>query len=679
MRVRILGLLVCLSIVWALAACGGVTATPIVVEETAAPVASPTPTTAATVPPEEVAPLPEPAASFEQAHCPFQLPAGQVDGDTVECGYLTVLENRSDPNTRTIRLAVAIFHPPGGATEPDPILYLEGGPGTSILERIWMLFERFEPILAAHRDLIVFDQRGVGLSEPALDCPVTTELGLDLMDGIVDGQELTDQEAYDLVLESLVDCERALGTGADLAAYNSVASAADVNDLRLALGYEQVNLWATSYGTRLALGVMRDYPEGIRSVVLDSVYPPDIDLYASRPANLERSLDLLFDACAAEEACNTAYPDLRAVLFDTVGSLEAEPAFTEVTNPQDGETYDTEIDGVTLLSLIYQLMYETEVLPAIPQLIFESSEGNLEAVRLLLGQFLAIRDISSRGMAFSVQCHEELAFGSWAKLEAELSGYPELLTLFDESLDGRLVYDVCEEWDSGQAVPLENEAVSSDLPVLLMSGEFDPITPPAWGLHAAETLENGTFIEYPGVGHGASLVPGCPQDMMIAFLDGPASPPDDACVAGMGIQFAVPSDDTDIDLVAFRNGQMGISGLVPDGWAEIRQGVYSRGSSALDTAVLIAQAAPTGSETLLQTLSAQLGLDESPASVGQREANGLTWTLYYAQVQGVEIDFALADSDSLALIVLLQSMPAEHDVLYGAVFLPAVDSLEPAE
>ena len=678
MRAKSMSLLVCLSIVWGLAACGGGTATVTVADETAAPVASPAPTTTPAVPPEEVAPLPAPAATFEQAPCPFPLPAGQVDGDTVDCGYLTVPEDRSDPDTRTIRLAVAIFHPPDGATEPDPILYLEGGPGASVLERIWMLFDRFEPVLDANRDLIVFDQRGVGFSEPVLDCPVTAELGLDLMDGIVDGQALTDQEAYDLLLDSFIDCGRALGADADLSAYNSVASAADVNDLRLALGPEQGNLWATSYGTRLALGVLRDYPEGIRSAVLDSAYPPDVDLHVSSPANLDRSLNLLFDACAAEEACNTAFPDLRTVLFDTVRDLDADPVLTTLTNPQNGETYDAEIDGATFLSLILQLMYETEVLPAIPQFIYESSEGNLETVRLMLGQFLAIREISSRGMAFSVQCHEELAFGSWAELQAALREFPELVTLYELSLVGRLPYDVCEKWDSGRAGPEENQAVTSDLPILLMSGEFDPVTPPAWGQHAAETLENDIFVEFPGVGHGASVVPGCPQDMMIAFLDDPTRPPDGACVAGMGIRFAVPTEGA-VELVPFRNEQMGISGLAPDGWAEVRPGVYSRGSSALDTAVLIAQAAPTSSETLLQALIGQLGLDESPASVGQREANELTWTLYYAQVQGIEIDFALAESDSLAMIALLQSMPAEHDGLYEGVFLPVLDSLVPEE
>lgn len=639
---------------------------------------SETPVSAATVQPTPTAGPPiESLATFEEASCAFRLPTGQIEGRTVECGYLSVPETRMDPNSRTVRLAVAIFHPPGGAAQPDPILYLEGGPGASILERIWMLFERFSPVLEAERDLIFFDQRGVGLSEPALDCPETAELGLDLLDGMVDGQKLTDQEAYDLMLDSMRACGQELSALADLSSYNSVASAADVNDLRLALGYEQVNLWCTSYGTRLGLGVMRDFPDGLRSVILDSAYPPDVDLYVESPAALDRSLQLLFDTCTADGACEAAYPDLRSVLFETVADLEANPVPTTLTDPLTGESYETEIDGLTLLSLIHQLLYQTEVLPALPNLISQTHEGNLETVRLILGQLLMLRDISSRGMSFSVQCHEELAFSSYAELEAQLADHPELADLYAYSIVGRLAYDVCAFWDSGKAGAEENRPVTSDLPVLILAGEFDPITPPAWGQHASETLPNSIFVEYPGTGHGASLVAGCPQEMMLAYLQDPAVRPDGACVADMGLRFDVPAERPGVELVPFTEPTMGIQGLVPAGWTETNPGVYTRGSTGLDAAVLIAQAARSSQAALLLTLSGQLGLDEPPVSVGERTANGVSWTLYHAQVQGLEIDFSLAEHDSLAMIVLLQSMPSEHLALYEAVFLPVVDSVVP--
>jgi len=234
-----------------------------------------------------------------------------VEGETVECGYLIVPEDRADPDSRDIRLAVAIFRHPDGAPEPDPIIYLEGGPGGSPLEIRAPNFAYFGPIFAANRDIILFDQRGVGFSEPALDCPALTELYLDLLDFEADGELLTAQEILDRKVEAFMACAEDLSAVADLSAYNTVANAADVNDLRLALGYDQVNLYGSSYGTRLALGVMRDFSEGVRSVVLDAPYGPDADIYLDTPSSFDRALTVLTKECAADDACNAAYPDLR--------------------------------------------------------------------------------------------------------------------------------------------------------------------------------------------------------------------------------------------------------------------------------------------------------------------------------------------------------------------------------
>jgi hypothetical protein len=214
-----------------------------------------------------------------------------------------------------------------------------------------------------------------------------------------------------------------------------------------------------------------------------------------------------------------------------------------------------------------------------------------------------------------------------------------------------------------------------------MAGEYDPITPPAWGRHVAETLENSYLFEYPGVGHGASTVVGCPRDMMIAFLNDPTTPPDSACIAEMDLpQFVVPTEVMEaVEFEPFTNEQMGISGIAPVGWTEAVLGVFARGNSALDVTSLIQQAAPVSAETLLDVLTRQLGLDEAPESVGERVAGSLTWALYATEVQGVSVDFALAESDDLALIVLLQSAADEHDTLYETVFLPVVDALVPTE
>lgn len=451
----------------------------------------------------------------------------------MDCGWLVVPENRATLPSRAIRLAVGIFHPAGGATQPDPIIYLSGGPGVSALEFIRYTFEDgFAWALDAGRNLILFDQRGVGVSRPALDCSNVDALVRDLSNHARDGHPTSEQKAGDLALDAYLACGETLRQVTDLAAYNSAASAADVNDLRLALGYEQVNLWGVSYGTRLALTVMRDHPEGLRSVVLDSVYPPDVDLYVESPANFGRSLGMLFDSCAANPVCDKAYPNLRTVFFDAVKRLNAAPVTRTITDTLTGADYATLFDGDALLGFVFQILYETEFKYLLPEIIYDTSQDNFDAIDRIRGALLAQRAATSPGMMFSVQCHEEIPFSSPKAFDAALAQYPEFASLFEHAAAGGLAYRVCAGWGAGQADAVENQPVASDIPTLVMAGEADPVTPPAWGRRAAETLSNGYLFEYPGVGHGASAQD-CGRKMMLAFWNDPTIAPDDGCIAAL--------------------------------------------------------------------------------------------------------------------------------------------------
>jgi pimeloyl-ACP methyl ester carboxylesterase len=460
-----------------------------------------------------------------------------VEGQDVDCGYLPVYEDRRiDPSGegRLIRLAVAVFHPPGGATQPDPVIYLSGGPGASILKVIQAQFEILSaPVLATGRDLILFDQRGIGLSQPALECPEFSALNQDLLDRHLAGRPVSEDEITALALDSLTACRDRLARIADLSVYNSANSAADVHELRIALRCEKINLWGGSYGTRLALEVMRRYPDHLRSVVLDAVYPPDVDLYVSAPANFNRSLTALFESCAANPVCAQSYPDLEKVLFDTVDRLNADPAMREVRNPVTGETMDTRVDGDVLLALTFQMLYDSKLRYFIPRIIYDVSRGDFHYIDQVYGSMMGLASIASRGMMFSVQCHEELAFSSQAEFEVELGRYPGLAGMYENSILGGLAYRACPIWSVGSAEPTANQPVVSDVPALILSGEFDPITPPAWGFRAAEGLENAFAFEFPGIGHGASVADPCPQAMTVDFLQDPTRSPEAGCIAEM--------------------------------------------------------------------------------------------------------------------------------------------------
>lgn len=671
MRTRLLIALVVCGLL--LTGCVQATPAPAPTEVVRAPTAEQVPTPTAE-------PTPEPVALFEEAPCPFDLPDGHVEGETVECGYLAVPEKRGDPDSRTIRLAVAIFRHPDGASRPDPIIYLEGGPGGSPLKvRVPEFDAVFGGLFAAGRDIILFDQRGVGYSEPALDCPDFTELYFDLLDMEVDGERLTSQQVLDRKVEGFMACAEDLRESADVTAYNTAENAADVDDLRRALGYDQANLYGASYGTRLAFDVMRDFPEGVRSVVLDAPYPPEVDAYRETPASFDRALNEIAGQCAADTACNDAYPDLRTVLFDAVERLNEEPASFPVTHPVTGQTYTRVLNGDGLLELVFRSLYDTLLRPVMPQAIYDASEGVFTAFLRTIAIDMLRQDWRSWGMYFSVQCHDEVAFSSWEEFEAVADDYPEFAGFFLASEIGKLTYDVCAGWGAGKADPVENQPVSSDIPTLITTGQYDPIVPPQWGRGIAENLTNGYFFVFPGIGHGAGA-DSCSQSMMLSFLDDPTTAPSDACIADIEpVPFVVPAEAAEIEIEPFTSEDKGISGVAPVGWTEVGPGAFARASSAVDPVGLIHDVAPVDAETLLGAIVQQLGLVETPESTGEREANDLTWTLYVVEIQGIGVDLALAEHGEVTLLVVLQAPTSERDALCEAVFLPAVDGLVPLE
>jgi pimeloyl-ACP methyl ester carboxylesterase len=620
---------------------------------------------------------PEPTAvqvdrpRFETTDCWFEEPSGQ----DVECGYLTVPEDRRQPQGKTIQLAVARFKSDSANPEPDPIVYLEGGPGGSPLRSLRGQFNALLAPLLDKRDLILLDQRGTGYSQPALDCPEYKEWAISVLD-----QDLSVEAAEAQGNAALLECrERLIGEGVNPDAYTSAENAADLNDLRLALGIDEWNLYGISYGTRLALTAVRDFPEGLRSVVIDSVVPLQSNLFTELPASGARAFDVLFAACAADADCDAGFPDLRTVFFDLVDELNASP----VTFPmklKSGEAVTVLFDGDGLLGTIFQSLYATSLIPLLPRLIYEVRDGNYRLVSALQSAFMTQLDDISFGMHYSVQCGEEAPFGTPEELNAVYAQYPEY-----RGLGGLGTFDLCKAWDTSPAAAIENQPVASDIPTLVLAGEFDPITPPAWAELAAETLRNSYFYTLPHSGHGASLTGGeCPRAIVLDFLDDPSRAPDTSCIASdmATLAFAPPVDDLRLTLDSFAEPTLGLRGVVPEGWKQLGPGTYTPTGSITDQTAIIQQAAPLPKDSLLRLLQTQLeqsGEEVTLEETGTRTAGELEWTLYTAEVSIASIDLALTEAGGITYFVVMQSVVDERDALYDALFLPAVDALQPLE
>ncbi len=468
----------------------------------------------------EVADAQEDLPRYEPAACPFEGAAGR---DDVQCGYLVVAENRDRPDGRTLRLSVAVLKSLSDTPLSDPLVYLSGGPGVpSVKYSIWRLGSLFWTPFREKRDLIFFDQRGTGFSDPEF-CP---DMNFAFDTSIFRGLS-TDEEDTFLVNAVKACRESMLAEGIDFGFYNSTATARDLDDLRNVLNYESWNLFGISYGTRVALTAMRDFPEGIRSVIVDSSWPPNAPL-GDDYERLARSLRLVFDQCAASTDCSVAFPMLEQDFLAVLDDFEANPLVLELGDPNlfpDGRIV---VDGDLLTSAIFTGLYDRDFIDILPLLVRELRARNLEVITALADGLLGEAEVSF-GLQYAVNCYEWLTRITPEMAEADRSRHPDLKVWKPYKYENA----ICAAWHDQRANVSERQAVHSEIPTLVAAGEFDPITPPSYGQLTAASLPNSTYIEVRGFGHEATPYTECTNGILAAFLEDPTDAIDTDCVAGI--------------------------------------------------------------------------------------------------------------------------------------------------
>jgi len=536
--------------------------------------------------------------TFLDRACPFfmQKLAGARDAD-INCGILRTPENRKAQDA-AIQLELFVVRISAGKeTTNAPIVYLEGGPGGagSAAFAAW-LDSSFQP----DYDIILVDQRGSGLSLPSLNCYESI--------AAADGADA----------EWIRACrERLTRAGVDLSAYHSASNAHDIHDLLAALEIPQANIYGRSYGTRLGLTLARDFPQRLRSLMIDAVFPPQVAALETQPLFAYRALERLFVDCEQDPSCWRAYPNLRASFYIAIANMNAAPARIE----------DAELDaliettGDDFVKQLVASLYDRALLPYLPALIAAFAEGdyefdpraeaeslaqddaryadsmkavefdlaaleylNLGSMEEVYAHFDSLRedardrligeisdamqyapyrdylglasteaarayldkldesaklhleaevtgqyDSDSEGLYFSIQCAEEIHFNSAAAVEARLADLPAALRapLLDDAIFN---FAACEFWDVPSRGEREDQPVESDIPTLVFSGAYDPITPPDWGEAAAKYLANSWHFVFPNAGHGALLSGPCADSIALSFLADPTRRPEDACM-----------------------------------------------------------------------------------------------------------------------------------------------------
>lgn len=458
--------------------------------------------------------------AFQTAPCMFELPAGVVEGTDVVCGYLTVPAEHANPDGPTIQLAVAILKSPEPNSKPDPLFLAQGGPGGSTIET-YATPLLTNSILRTDRDIVLFDQRGTLYSRPALSCSEIDRLTSDTLEKV-----LTREEGERLNLLALAACRQRLAQeGVNLSDFDSLENAADIEALRQALGYDQINLYGVSYGTLLALHYMRNYPGSLRSVILDGVVPPQTNFILGSGKTMDQSFTRLFETCRQNEACNRQYPELEKTFLDLVEQLNQNPARIKMTDPETGTTYNqAAIDGDTFLSAIFQFLYVSDLIPALPRMIYDARQGNFAVFARILSILVFDRTMSY-GMYYSVVCAEDADF---TPADHNLEGVRPIIADLEARTPQSLL-EICQNWS---VEPLDSQVdlpVQSAIPTMLLSGGFDPITPPEYAETVASTLSNSFNYVFPSGGHGQMLDGDCADNMILEFLANPASPPDSSC------------------------------------------------------------------------------------------------------------------------------------------------------
>jgi pimeloyl-ACP methyl ester carboxylesterase len=463
---------------------------------------------------------------FEKADCWFVPPKGRQDG----CGYLVTLEDRTKPDGRQVRLPIVVIKAAGGQRRPDPVVFLSGGPGQGVgLDKKgiedWWKYGEYWPWMK-NRDLILFEQRGTGLAEPSLNCTEVDARGIELLQSMRDAQRVRA-----IYAEATEQCRRRLtGAGIDLARYGTRDTASDLAELRQALGIRQWNLMGVSYGTRLALATLRDHPEGIRAVVLDSPYPPEIHAYENRQAGMEQAFRQLFEACAANDFCRFHYPNLEPSLFQTIAWLDVHPLPVTVDDPRDGRAVKVLVTGQTLIELTrYSLAFDDAryTLPVLLDGVAAVDPGVLQpvmsnlvssALGLGLGDF-------SEGKYYAVECNEEIPFNDPQAVQKDAMAHRRFAGFAYQLED----MASCSSWLAGPPDESVKAPIESAVPTLILSGDVDPITPREFATVTERRLKHGHVVAVACVGHSTLTSAPCAIKAAAAFLNNPAGTTPDHC------------------------------------------------------------------------------------------------------------------------------------------------------
>ncbi|HLL70961.1 MAG TPA: alpha/beta hydrolase [Pyrinomonadaceae bacterium] len=434
--------------------------------------------------------------------------------EKARCGTYEVFENRATKSGRKIKLKIVVFPATGQDKAADPLFYIPGGPGSSATEDAPYVAEGFAKI-RERRDLVFVDQRGTGGSNP-LNCD------------FFNPSDLSSYLGFYFPLADVRKCREQLESRADLKLYTTHIAMDDLDEVRAALGYEQINISGGSYGTRAAQDYLKRYHSRVRTVVLQGVSPTSQLMPRDFPQHTERALGGVVDECAADASCRAAFPNLRAEVKAVLERLVRGPVEVDVKHPQTGKSTPIKLSRDLAGEAIRYMLYQSGAASRIPLFIHLAAQGNFaplaESAIFYRRQIVAT---GSNGMYLSVTCAEDLP---WIRPgEAERNAAHTFLG------DYRFHQQraACALWPRAKIPKGYGEPTRAGVPALILTGQWDPVTPPVYGDTAAKHLPNSLHLVIPHGGHGFGGLDGldCISKLTADFVNrGTASGLDTSCV-----------------------------------------------------------------------------------------------------------------------------------------------------
>jgi pimeloyl-ACP methyl ester carboxylesterase len=454
------------------------------------------------------------AAAFQPANCALDGVAARFEQQQgVQCGWVTVPLRTAEPNGKTIRLWTARISGVGERSD-DPVLYINGGPGIATVDAIlpYLAESKTIGLLRKGRDVILFDQRGSGRSEEKL-CP---SLATDLQ--AIESAGLDPPTEDERKRSEFGKCRAQIeGAGLDQNAYTTAATVADMEALRLAFGVQRWNLAAISYGSLVALHAMRIQPASIRSVILNSPYPPNSVTWAEQASSAAVAYTAIDHECASQPSCRQRFGAI-------VPKLEATLARLEKTPLADG---DKRINGRQFASALWPMAVRSTTVRFVPLAIDRAYKGDAAMIRKMVSKFAGGGSFGdfSPAQAMAISCYESGRTTDWYRRARSL--YPALVPAAPDDGWDRM----CATYRPGFADPSFFAPVASDIPTLIYAGSLDPATPVIDAYQALRFLTRATLVEVRGTAHGPMPVDECTRGIAEAFLANPGRTPDTACVA----------------------------------------------------------------------------------------------------------------------------------------------------